>query len=85
MSECAHKVVSWVEVSLPWPAPSPHRILETQFGQAWPAALGHRVWMARADRAEEVPVVAECPHVHVDSRGIWACCALEGEQQRTSF
>lgn len=29
-----------------------------------------------------VPVVPQCPHVHIDSRGIWACCALEREQEK---
>lgn len=56
-----------------------------QLGQTQPAALSHRVWTNGADRAGAVPVMAQCPHVHVDSRGIWACGTLEGKQQRTFF
>ena len=28
-----------------------------------------------------LPVMAQCPHVHIDSCGVWASCALQGEQR----
>lgn len=40
-------------------------------------ASGQRMWA--------LPVMAQCPHVHVDGRGVWASCALEEEHGGAAF
>lgn len=59
---------AWVPAVHSQRRPGPHHFAA---GYEWgPGRLG------------TLPVMAQCPHVHVDGCGVWASCALEGEQQR---